>query len=340
MRGRPNRVATRPAGHAAVPEHPDGMSCRPEGRRSAMSTDVLSDVLRAVRADRSHLLRLQSHRSVGSGGAAVAGVAPIVMPAPARDRIPPCGPQARLGTRRRLRRRCGCVGDLLIFPQGDAHVLSSAPGVRAAPDLAMYARTSTPCRSCTSLAAAAPIAHRRLRIPWFRRAAVTRSSAALPSVIHLAAGDPEAGRRPSELLLDCVVRESGRGNPGTQNVLSRLSELIFVEAIRAAPADAAGGRPARSPAARPPSSGARWKPCTPRHAIHGRRKSRPYGGRIPFGAGGTVRRDGRPSSDALPGALANAARISLAARGAACRCRRASEWDKNPNRRSAGCSRS
>ena len=50
-----------------------------------------------------------------------------------------------LGTRRsaqeptRLRE-----GDLIVFPQGDAHVLSSAPGMRAAPDMAMFARATTP----------------------------------------------------------------------------------------------------------------------------------------------------------------------------------------------------
>ena len=35
-------------------------------------------------------------------------------------------------------------GDLIVFPQGDAHVLSSAPGMRATPDMAKFARPSTP----------------------------------------------------------------------------------------------------------------------------------------------------------------------------------------------------
>jgi AraC-like DNA-binding protein len=33
-------------------------------------------------------------------------------------------------------------------------------------------------------------------------------------------------------MLDIVVRESGRGSPGTENVLARLSERMCVEAIR------------------------------------------------------------------------------------------------------------
>jgi AraC-like DNA-binding protein len=51
-------------------------------------------------------------------------------------------------------------------------------------------------------------------------------------VIHLSAGIPEGTARPLGTMLDIAVRESGRGNPGSQNLLARLSELIFVEAIR------------------------------------------------------------------------------------------------------------
>jgi hypothetical protein len=35
-------------------------------------------------------------------------------------------------------------GDLIVFPQGDAHILSSAPGMRARPDLSLFARSSVP----------------------------------------------------------------------------------------------------------------------------------------------------------------------------------------------------
>jgi len=124
-------------------------------------------------------------------------------------------------------------GDLLIFPQGDAHVLSSAPGMRAAPDLAIYARTSTPLPLVYELGGGGDDrAHIICGFLGFDERPYNPLLAALPSVIHLAAGDADAATRPLGTLLDYVVRESGRGNPGTQNVLSRLSELIFVEAIR------------------------------------------------------------------------------------------------------------
>jgi len=124
-------------------------------------------------------------------------------------------------------------GDLLVLPQGDAHVLSSAPGMRAAPDLAIYARTSTPLPLVYELGAGGTD---RTRIICGFLGCDERPFnpllTALPSVIHLSAGDAEAATKPLGTLLDFAVRESGRGNPGTQNVLARLSELIFVEAIR------------------------------------------------------------------------------------------------------------
>ena len=35
-------------------------------------------------------------------------------------------------------------GDLIVFPQGDPHVLSSAPGMRASPDMSLFVRPTTP----------------------------------------------------------------------------------------------------------------------------------------------------------------------------------------------------
>jgi len=35
-------------------------------------------------------------------------------------------------------------GDVIVFPQGDPHVLSSAPGMRAATDMTVFARGATP----------------------------------------------------------------------------------------------------------------------------------------------------------------------------------------------------
>ena len=43
------------------------------------------------------------------------------------------------------RSRCASdEGDLIVFPQGDPHILSSTPGMRAEPDLSIFERDAAP----------------------------------------------------------------------------------------------------------------------------------------------------------------------------------------------------
>ena len=124
-------------------------------------------------------------------------------------------------------------GDLLLFPQGDAHVLSSAPGMRSAPDLAIYARPSTPLPLVFELGAAGSDQSRIVcGFLGCDERPYNPLLAALPRVIHLPAGDRTTTAGPLGAMLDIAVREAGNGGPGTENILSRLSELMFVEAIR------------------------------------------------------------------------------------------------------------
>jgi len=123
-------------------------------------------------------------------------------------------------------------GDLIVFPQGDAHVLSSAPGMRAAPDMSAFARPSTPLPLVYELGGGGP---ERARVVCGFLGCDERPYnpllTALPTVIHLAA----AGHGPTGwlgTLLNIAVSESGSARAGGENVLARLSELIFVEAIR------------------------------------------------------------------------------------------------------------
>ena len=55
---------------------------------------------------------------------------------------------------------------------------------------------------------------------------------ALPQVIHLSARDSDAGSGWLGAVMNVAVRESRAGRPGGENVLARLAELMFVEAIR------------------------------------------------------------------------------------------------------------
>jgi len=199
-----------------------------------MSADVLSDVLRAVRLTGAIYFDFNLTAPWVAEAPPSPEIAPIVMPGSQRvieyHLVAAGAAWGHVIGAPPIRLR---EGDLLIFPQGDAHVLSSAPGMRAAPDLAIYARTSTPLPLVYELGGGgADRAHIICGFLGFDERPYNPLLAALPSVIHLPAGDPEAATKPLGTLLDYVVRESGRGSPGTQNVLSRLSELIFVEAIR------------------------------------------------------------------------------------------------------------
>jgi len=124
-------------------------------------------------------------------------------------------------------------GDLIVFPQGDAHVMSSAPGMRAEPDMSAFARTSTPLPYVYEFGGGG---EDRSRIVCAFMGCDERPYnpllTALPRMIHLPAADPRTSAGWLATLLGIAAQESGRQQAGGENVLSRLSELMFVEAIR------------------------------------------------------------------------------------------------------------
>jgi AraC-like DNA-binding protein len=124
-------------------------------------------------------------------------------------------------------------GDLFVLPQGDAHVLSSAPGMRAAPDMSRFARRTTPLPLVYELGGGGP---ERARLVCGFLGCDERPFnpllSALPAVIHLSAAGADGANGWLEMLLNIAVRESGSARAGAENVLARLSELMFVEAVR------------------------------------------------------------------------------------------------------------
>ena len=126
-------------------------------------------------------------------------------------------------------------GDIAVIPHGDPHVVSSAPGMRADPDLGAFRRPED--------ANALPFA--------------LRTGGDGPSDTHLICGFFSCDVRPFNPLLDSLPRfmrlrcdpsqasqslldqfirfataETGNKRAGSQSVLNRLSELMFVEVIR------------------------------------------------------------------------------------------------------------
>jgi AraC-like DNA-binding protein len=199
-----------------------------------MTADVLSDVLRAVRLTGAVYFDFEL-------------TSPWVAEAPpSRELAGKVMPGAQRVIEYHLVARGTCwghavgqepiclrEGDLIVFPQGDAHVLSSAPGMRAAPDMSLFARLSTPLPIVYELGGGGP---ERARVVCGFLGCDERPYnpllTALPAVIHIAAAGPAATTAWLGTLLNVAVKESGSARAGSENVLARLSELMFVEAIR------------------------------------------------------------------------------------------------------------
>jgi AraC-like DNA-binding protein len=135
-------------------------------------------------------------------------------------------------------------GDLIAFPQGGAHVISSAPGMRGAPDMSLPGRL------------------RQERLPLLLRLGTGGQDRAalicgflgcdtrpfnpllsvLPRTIHLQRQTVE--RAGLHQLLQLALEQSQAGRAGGEAVLSRLSEVLFMELVRlhleSLPADSAG----------------------------------------------------------------------------------------------------
>ena len=196
--------------------------------------DVLSDVLRAVRLTGAVFFDFELSSPWVAEAPAVSDIAASVMPG------------AQRVIEYHLIARGGCwahavgdepirlgEGDLVVFPQGDPHVLSSAPGMRAVPDPAMFVRRSAPLPLVYEMGGGGPD---RARVVCCFLGCDERPYnpllSALPRMIHLSARGPRAASGWLATLVNIAVTESGAGRPGGENVLARLSELMFVEMIR------------------------------------------------------------------------------------------------------------
>jgi AraC-like DNA-binding protein len=122
------------------------------------------------------------------------------------------------------------AGDIIVFPQGDAHVLSSKPGMRGGPDVEAATRASKG-RVPVSISLDGGGEERAKIICGFLGCDARPFHpllATLPRVIHVKGEESSALRSLGELAL----AESSAPRPGGDTALSRLSELLFIEVVR------------------------------------------------------------------------------------------------------------
>ena len=118
-------------------------------------------------------------------------------------------------------------GDLIVFPQGDGHVLSSAPGMRERVDMSVFNRVSTERPVHLKVGGGADPARIVCRFLGLDERPFNPLLAALPHTIHLSAGTGWLSN-----LMHVSATESSGARPGSENVLARLAELMFVETVR------------------------------------------------------------------------------------------------------------
>src|SRR6478736_1980044 len=122
------------------------------------------------------------------------------------------------------------AGDIVVFPQGDGHAMSSTPGMRKAPDVAMY-RPPTDGQLPFTISVGDSTEETARFVCGFLGCDARPFNpllAALPPVIRVSDGAGGA----IDAFVQFAVAESKDPRPGGEAVLGRLSELMFVDVVR------------------------------------------------------------------------------------------------------------
>ena len=204
-----------------------------------MSTDVLSELLSAVRLS-------------GSVFFDVHATAPWVAEAPpaaqiANDVTP--GAQHAIEYHVITRGSCWITllgdgafepvrltdGDIAVIPHGEPHVVASAPGLRAEPDMEIHRRpqdsSALPFKLRTGGAGPSD-AHAICGFFSCDLRPFNPLIASLPRFIRVGRDSSPAPPGLLDQFIQVATAESNNRRAGSQSVLNRLSELLFVEVIR------------------------------------------------------------------------------------------------------------
>ena len=199
-----------------------------------MGADALSEVFRAVRLTGAVFFNIEVRD-------------PWVTEAPpGKDYIPYVMPSAHHLIEYHIISEGGCwgglldadpvrleAGDIIVFPQGDAHVLSSAPGMRYRPDIDSLPKTGeTQLPFGVTFGGNGPGgAHIVCGFLGCEARPFYPLLSTLPRMLHLrAASVPENGWLGS--FVRAALDEANNKRSGGEGVLSRLSELMFIEVVR------------------------------------------------------------------------------------------------------------
>ncbi len=220
-----------------------------------MSLDLLSDVLRSVRLHGA----IYYYVSFGAEWAAETPASPELARAlmPGAEHVLAYHHIAKGGgwaaTEREAPVRLS-EGDIVMFPRGDPHVISSAPGLHVQPDDSDWRVTTRDAPKPITVAYHRGVLRPGAPLPDGEAGSVVVCGfiacdlrpfnplvSSLPRLLHLPARG--VGSWVAQLL-DKAVAESRSARAGSAVVLERVSEVVFVDAVRwyleSLPEDASG----------------------------------------------------------------------------------------------------
>jgi AraC-like DNA-binding protein len=197
-----------------------------------MSADALSDVLRAVRLKGAVFFDVNAKDPWVAEAPPAQVIGPYIMP----------GVEHVIEYHVITAGRCygGLAGetlyplsegDIIVFPQGDAHVVSSAPGMRGHTVSAHEALGPGSLPISMSLGSGERVsAHLICGFLGCDARPFNPLLAHLPRVLHVPARSTRDGV--IRQFVDLALSEAGSLTAGSQSVLARLSELMFIEVVR------------------------------------------------------------------------------------------------------------
>ena len=232
-------------------QHHDGSSEFRAEASGGPAGDVLSDVLRTIRLTGALFFPLEASSPWADGIPAAARLAPSIMPG------------AQHVVSYHIVSQGGCwltmldgeavrlaTGDIVVIPHGDAYVMSSAPGMRpempADAVVAFFREMATRVTASVLIEGGGGTEHANL-VCGFLACDVRPFNpvlGTLPKLVHLRRRSDLSTRDPLEPLIEFAIAESRQRRAGAQTVLLRLSEILFIEAVRryleSLPADRTG----------------------------------------------------------------------------------------------------
>jgi AraC-like DNA-binding protein len=205
-----------------------------------MSQDILSDLLRSVRLRGVLFYYVNGRRNWAAEAPASREIAAAVMP------------DSEHVMEYHLVTRGSCwgaivgeapvrleAGDIILFPHGDPHVMSSAPGMRARADVPSYFQNKTEqlpfALQLDGVEGPRPISSdddEATLVCGFLGCDVRPFNpliATLPRLLHLRTAENHGWT--SEFMRQAVA-ESQNKRPGGEAMLERMSEMMFVDAVR------------------------------------------------------------------------------------------------------------